>query len=181
MFDAAVKTNNSARQILPIFLIRTLLICTSGGLGARASPHQHQRHNAEDHAQAMQQRVQKLLARMIIRADCQPFGTHSLLPIISMPTHHLRHVHVTHSCYARIRQNSCRDRIMDGEKKEDKPHSDGDDFASEQLDAQHFCAEPQSDVVSAGVLAAQRSLDAISVGISCIKGSAKATRCSCAA
>ena len=51
---------------------------------------------------------------------------------------------------------------MDGEKKEDKPHSDGDDFASEQLDAQHFCAEPQSDVVSAGVLAAQRSLDAIS-------------------
>lgn len=70
---------------------------------------------------------------------------------------------------------------MDGEKKEDKPHSDGDDFASEQLDAQHFCAEPQSDVVSAGVLAAQRSLDAISVGISCIKGSAKAMRCSCAA
>ena len=55
---------------------------------------------------------------------------------------------------------------MDGEKKEDRPHSDGDDFASESLDVQHFCAEPQPDAVSAEALAAQRSLGVASVGIS---------------
>ena len=55
---------------------------------------------------------------------------------------------------------------MDGEKKEDKPHSDGDDFDSEPLDVQHFCAEPQPDAVPAGALATQRSLDVVLVGIS---------------